>query len=206
MLNKGGRDRNCKEGSEESMKKAILTLIMVIILSGTFAANADTEWYSGHHEINDGDVYGEIWMHNDATADMWGGDVFQLGTLDSSELSMYSGTMDYLLVRGNSIVNIHSGDLNRLIVYTSGYYKYHEDDGTYEYIYDNGLVNLYAYDVLYHATNGNGWIDGKYIANDQYFVFEDISPTVYTSHINIVPEPTTFLLLGSGGILLRKRR
>ncbi len=114
--------------------------------------------------------------------------------------------MDYLMVRGNSVVNIQSGELNQLAIYTSGYYKYY-DDNTYEYIYDNGLVNLHAYDVDYHPIGEtDGWIEGKYIANDQYFVFDGISPTSYTSHINVVPEPSTLLLLSTGGLLVRRRR
>lgn len=190
------------------MKTKIFLIIVVTALIVAHPARADTEWYSGHHGINDGDVYGEIWMYNDSTADMWGGDVFQLGALDSSRFDMFGGIMDRLMVRGNSVVNIHNGELNQLAIYTSGYYKYYDDDNTYEYIYDNGLVNLHAYDVVYHAADGNGsgWIDGRYIANDQYFVFDGISPSVYASHINIVPEPATFLLLGLGSLVLRKKR
>jgi hypothetical protein len=186
--------------------KEIITILTVIILCGVCHVQADIVWDSGHHEIFDGDVYWEIWMENDATADMWGGDVYQLGTFDSSNFSMYGGTMDRLMVRGNSVVNIHSGELNQLAIYASGYYKYY-DDGTYEYIYDKGLVNLYAYDVVYHPIGEtNGWIDGKYIANDQYFVFDGISPTSYASNINIVPEPATILLLLPSVFLLRKKR
>jgi len=147
-----------------------------------------TVWTEGHHEIVDGDVYGEIWMLNDSTADMLGGDVFQLGSLDWSIFSMFEGTMDYLLVRHSSLVNIRGGDLGHLVIYD-----------------ENGLVNLYAYDVAYHPTGGgDGWMDGKYLINDQYFSFN--VDEVDISHINIVPEPASLLLLSLGGLLLRKKR
>jgi hypothetical protein len=182
------------------MKTKIFTILAVGMLFVVCPVQADTVWTSGHHEIFDGDFYGEIWMHNDATADMFGGDVIQLGALDSSSFSMYGGTMDRLMVRGNSVVNIHSGELNQLAIYESGYYKYY-DDGTYEYIYDNGLVNLYAYDVVYHPTDEyNGYIEGKYINNDQHFTFN--TGLSDTSHINIIPEPATVLLLSLGGLMV----
>jgi hypothetical protein len=150
---------------------------------------ADTVWDSGHHDILDGDVYGEIVMFNDATADMWGGDVFQLGTLDSSRFNMFAGTMDILMVRHNSIVDIYGGTLSLLHVYPD----------------ENGLVNLYARDVVYHPpVESNGWMEGRYIGNDQHFTF-DIAPSDI-SHINVVPEPATLFLLGLGGLLTRKIR
>jgi hypothetical protein len=171
------------------VKKEIITILTVIILCGVYQVQADTVWDSGHHEIVDGDVYGEIWMLNDSTADMWGGDVFQLGALDTSRFSMFAGMMDILMVRYDSIVNIYGGTLSFLHVYPD----------------ENGLVNLYAYDVVYHPTgNGGGWMEGNYIGNDQHFSFNIGEPE--TSHINIVPEPTTILLLCLGSILFRKKR
>ncbi|MCJ7728990.1 MAG: PEP-CTERM sorting domain-containing protein [Sedimentisphaerales bacterium] len=173
-------------------KKKILICLMVVLLSGTYLALADTGWDSGHHYILDGETYGEIWMYNDATADMLGGYVYQLGALDSSRFNMFAGTMDILMVRYNSIVNIYGGTLGSLNVYLD----------------ENGLVNLYAYDVAYHPTGGGyyhdcPWMGGKYIGNDQDFAFV-LSPAA-TSHINIIPEPTTLLLLGTGLISLLAR-
>jgi hypothetical protein len=174
------------------MKKAMISIgLVAVLMFGISPAWADTEWNSGHHDIWDGDIYAEIWMRNDATADMWGGNVYELGALDSSIFSMYGGTMDIFLVRHNSIVNIYGGDLSRLMVYGN----------------ENGMVNLYAKDIVYHTTGGywnNGWIEGSYL-NDIHFDF-DIPSIEVASHINIIPEPTTILLLGIGSILLRKRR
>jgi hypothetical protein len=154
-------------------------------------AQADTEWYSGHHEIVDGNVYGEIWMYNDCTADMCGGEVFQLGALDSSRFNMFGGTMDILLGRYDSIVNIHGGDLN-----SAG-------------LAEKAVMNLYAHDVVYHPTDGGddwstGWLEGKYCANDEYFVFE--FSTHDDSYLNVIPEPATLLLFGLGGLFLKRGR
>jgi hypothetical protein len=161
------------------------------MLAAACQVQADTVWESGHHEINDGDVYGEIWMYNDCTADMWGGDVFQLGALDSSKFNMFGGTMDILIGRYDSIVNIYAGDPSSVG------------------LAENAVMNLYAYDVVYHVTGGGddwstGWLEGKYYSGDEYFVF-DFS-THDASQLNIIPEPTSLLLLGLGGLLLRKSK
>jgi hypothetical protein len=171
------------------MRNLIRGMVGVIMLSYGLAW-ADG-WDSGHHDIYDGETYGEIWLHNDATADMWGGNVFQLGALDTSRFNMYDGTMNMLLVRYNSTVNIYGGTLNALNIYPN----------------ESGYVNLYADDVIFHSTGGHydrGWIEGKYISNNQYFDFDIVG--LGDSHINVVPEPMTFLLLGLGGIALKQKK
>jgi len=172
-----------------NMKMGIAGLIVFFL--GVLPAKADTVWDYGHHEINIGDMYGEIWMHNDATADMFGGYVQQLGTLDSSEFDMFGGTIYRMLIRYDSSVNIHGGTISSLIIY--------EDE--------NGVINLYAHDVTYYPTGGPvynlSWIDGYYNQGNIYFSY-DISGSDM-SNINVVPEPTTILLLGLGGLILRKK-
>jgi len=169
--------------------REIITAILVI-LAGAYPVRADTVWDSGYHEIFEDDVYGEIWMYNDATADMFGGDVFKLEAFDTTAFDMLGGQMTDLRVHDNGIANLHTGDLNRLG------------------ITENGLLNLYAYDVAHHATGGyydRGWIEGKYIINDLYFKFDFVQPDTF-SHINIIPEQATIFLLGLGGSFARKRR
>jgi hypothetical protein len=49
-----------------------------------------------------------------------------------------------------------------------------------------------------------GWLEGKYIGSNEYFSFD--FATYDNSHISIIPEPATILLLGIGSILFRKKR
>jgi len=153
------------------MRKIILTIL--VVLAGAYPAQADTVWLSGHHEIVDGDVYGEIYMYNDATATMFGGDVYKLETYDYSTFDVIDGIMGLLYVHENSTVNIHGCDLYALGA-----------TGV-------ALVNLYAYDVIYHPTGGHfdrGWIEGKYVVDDIPFSF-DLNHLDTFSHINVIPEP-----------------
>jgi len=74
---------------------------------------------------------------------------------------------------------------------------------------DFATINLYAYDVQFHATGGGEWgnkewIEGIYFSNNEPFALVLYNDDAY-SHVNIVPETATILLVGFGGILLRKR-
>ncbi len=168
--------------------KKIITPILIIIIFGINFIWADIIWTSGYHEISDINTYNEIWTYNHVTVNMLGGKVTQLGTFDTSRFNMFGGEMNYLLVHHNSIVNIYGGSLSHLIIYD-----------------ENGLVNLSAYNVIYHfATDKrDGRISGNYFSNDQYFTFDIHKNDI--SHVNIIPEPTTILLFGFTGFLLKRK-
>ena len=99
---------------------------------------------------------------------------------DSSTANIYGGEVSITLgADANSIVNVYSSDLIEKVS-----------------LWDNSTLNLYAYNVVHHATggySGDGWIEGKYILDDSQFIIDLIGDSF--SHINIIPEPTTFALL-----------
>jgi len=169
------------------MKTKIITIVAAVMLLEIGTVQADTVWISGHHEIVDGDVYGEIWMYNDCTLDILGGEIFRLAAYDTTFTDWFAGQMGTLWAEGGSIVNIYGGDLGDL------------------WATDNSSVILYAYDVT-HTTKGGYWDDGqvygKYYLDDSPFSF-DLYRDAY-SHITIIPEPATILLFGLGGLMLRK--
>jgi len=170
-------------------RKKIMTILVVIMLFGVGRVQADTVWTEGYHEINDGDVYGEIWMYNDATADMFGGDVGKLETFDVTGFDMLGGEVDRLYVHDYSTVNIFGGTLYTL-------------EAT-----ENSLFYIYAYDVTYDPLGGgysNGWLEGTYFSDDSRFGFSLFAQDTYL-HITVIPEPSTILLLSLGGLLVRRR-
>jgi len=164
-------------------------MISAAILAVVGPAQADTVWLSGHHEILDGEEYFEIWMYNDATADMFGGDVYKLEMFDTSAFDMLGGVMDIIIMRNNSVSYIRGGNLGALASI------------------ENSSVYLYAYDVIHHPTGGHydgGWVEGKYISDNNPFSFSFYGDRDYPQ-LTIVPEPVTLLLLGFGALLIRKR-
>ena len=110
-----------------------------------------------------------------------------LGAYDHGISNVYGGTIDHIGVVGSGEVNIYSG----LIIDSLS-------------AYESSILNLHAYNFYYDPTGGDydgGKITGNWILDDVYF---DIS--LYGSetflHINVVPEPTMFILFGIGSLML----
>ncbi|MDH4240782.1 MAG: PEP-CTERM sorting domain-containing protein [Phycisphaerae bacterium] len=150
---------------------------------------AGTVWESGHHEIFDVEVYGELDIYNDVTLDIFGGDILRLAAFDTTITDWHDGTMDVLWVNDNSIVNIYGGSLEEMAAI------------------ENGQINLYAYDIVHTTTGGHygiGQVMGYYYSDNSYFCF-DLGNLETYSRINIIPEPSTLILISLGLLFLRKR-
>jgi len=173
---------------ENKIIKTFLPVLFILSVA-TSPLRAATWWDSGYHVINDGDVYGEVFLQNDASVDVFGGTILQLKTLDLSTANIFGGEMDRLFTFDNSFVNIYGGTLDWLGAFP------------------DSMVYLYAYDVTYHLTGGlenRPWAEGTYYSNSTSFSF-----TLYDeysfSHVVVIPEPISFLLFGLGALFLRKR-
>ncbi|HLB74290.1 MAG TPA: hypothetical protein VJJ98_09755 [Sedimentisphaerales bacterium] len=177
-------------------RKEILMILVGLMLVGVYPVKGDLVFESGRSTFDDSyPFWAEVWVINDAVLDMTGGEIGKLGTSDFATINLYSGTVDWLWTGERSIdesvVNIWGGDINWLAAYR------------------DTAVNLYAYDVQFHATGGGEWgnkewIEGIYFSNNEPFALVLYNDDAY-SHVNIVPETATILLVGFGGILLRKR-
>jgi hypothetical protein len=171
--------------------KRILAISIVVMLLGYYPVLAGVWWESGHLEINEGDIYdGEFFMIDHGSVDVFGGVIGKLETMDYSTGNIYGGKIDMLWTGDDTIVNIYGGALDWLACFP------------------NSEVRLYAHDTIYHPEGGlydNPWLEGKYLRDNSTFYFTLYGDQVY-AQLSIVPEPTTLLLLGLGGIMIRNRK
>lgn len=136
---------------------------------------------------------------------------------------MHSPLLDR--VRDDSLVTVSGGSIARTIVaYNNSLIDISGGTiGGYLYSYQNGTVNLYGNDFGvgeqtlsygdslrdYGVINGDfltGKItgtlqDGSRLSNQFYISLNDLN-----ADIIIIPEPATVLLVGAGGLLLRRKR
>ncbi|MBN1795667.1 MAG: PEP-CTERM sorting domain-containing protein [Sedimentisphaerales bacterium] len=166
--------------------KAVISLIVFLC----FTTKGDLIFDSGYNVFDESyGYYDEVSVINDAILDVMGGEAGKLETRGTATANLYSCDIDWLWTYDNSIANIYEGDIDWLAAY------------------GNSSINLYAYDVIYHSTGGGGgndpWLEGNYYSDNSYF-----SVWLYYQayqHINIVPEPATFLLFCAGAVLLRRK-
>lgn len=175
------------------MKTRIVLNIVGILLVVTCTLNADLIFDSGYNTYIDDDGYNfEVWVTNNAILDVLGGEIGKLETTDTATTNIYNTEIDWLWTGNNSIANVYGNNINWLAAY------------------ENSLVNIYAYDVVYHPTGGGEygnkeWLEGTYYVDNSPFSLWLYNDGAY-QHINIIPEPATFILFGLGGLFLKKRR
>ncbi len=174
------------------VKKKIFLVAVVLVLGVSLPAQADLVFESGYNTYDDSDGYNsEVWVTNDAILDVSGGEMTKLEINNYGAANIFEGANIDSLVSAyqaeDTLINIYGGDIDNLIAYN-----------TCE-------VHLYAYDVTYHPdVYDSGWIEGVYISNNEPFLF---SLGLWTyPNLTVIPEPTTFLLFGLGGLLLRRRK
>ena len=173
------------------MRKIILTICLVMLVKACPVSAA--LWYSsGYNTFTDSDPQGEeIFVENDAILDFLSGNAAGLRVIHTATTNIYGGSITYdLYTSEDSITNIYLVDLEIL---TSSH---------------NSIVNFYAYDVDFYSTGGisdDGYMTGKFYQDDTSFLI-NFKNTETVSHVNIVPEPSTLLLLSLGGLFLRKRK
>ena len=118
------------------MKMKIIALVALVTVLSVGQVEAATWWDSGHHVVSDSDVYGEVFLENDASVDVLGGSILKLETFNVSTADISGGGMDSLWTNDDTVASIYGGTLEWLAAS------------------ENSTVNLYAYDITYYPTGG----------------------------------------------------
>jgi len=171
------------------MRKMIVTILLVVLLMGTRQARAVNVDFYTDDTITEG-VYDVVRTHNDATVDMTGGlietylELYDTSTFNANGGALYDG------------VGIRLFDST-----TINFYKIETSANRIEAV-GTAEINIFGYGFNYVGDILNGyWED-----NMSFSLYIRNETTQSVINLHEVPEPTTCLLLGMGGILLRKRK
>ena len=169
-------------------------------------------------------------LYNSSTVNVYEGALIGLGSgilmdmYDSSTLNIYGGTVGlFLYTHDSSTVNLYAGLLGISYIFDSStvnVYAGHVEDWIHNIVVEpTATVNIYGYGFEYTPYGywmepiggiGEGWWITKltgYSFNGAPIIIEGLPDPATNDNINLIPEPTTVLLLGLGGLaLLRKPR
>ena len=171
------------------MKRKIIFTMLGVLLFCTELAQA-TDFYSDV-TIQNGDVYtsSTINLHDTATINMTGGIVADIRPLDTSILNMSGGSLGGLWLANASTANLRGGTI-----------------GLVEAL-DQSIVNIYGYGFTSTPYGTADLLSGFWENNSPFDIQlrrTHLPDVHYVLHE--VPEPATFLLVGVGCALLRKKK
>jgi hypothetical protein len=183
--------------------------------------NGDHYWYVDADETSVIDISGgeveELWTFESSTADVGGGESWRLYALDDSTINVADGKVWELFSEDNSSISITGGEVEWLSV----------SFNSEVIISDGRITNLWAQDSSVVDITGQDFSYDPYFYWDALreeweglltgFWYDDTPLSIITwdegtyDHITLhdeaqpAPEPTTLLLLGLGGLLLRRK-
>jgi hypothetical protein len=173
----------------------------VITDGGVHVYNAATFNFSG------GTMYGGgIEAHDQSTVNITSS-VKGVGVFDNATVNIFNNA-NVSMADTYGVLNVYGGTIGQLSGYASAIVNLHGGDITnYISVEPSGSINVFGYDLAKTDTGGTygyGQITGFW--QDALPFTINLAGSGAYSAINLIPEPTTLLLLGIGAFLLRKSR
>ena len=204
--------------------KILLMMVLLVVVSGG-------RLKATHHLIEDGDYFGNLALDNSDTLLMTGGEGDDLVMSGSSVATIENtnpiigeedGGIWEVNVSSSSIFNLNGGEINSLEAYWYGTINMTGGEMGEIALYSHNLFNLSGGQVgQLTITSVESWaiLDGYgfseyvpgnpitgYWHDDTAFSIDLIDDGISTyGQIIFIPEPVSVLLLGIGGLILRKR-
>jgi hypothetical protein len=151
-----------------------------------------------------------LFSYESSTANLSGNDhsnPFAISAEDNSIINfsgIAKGSEVYVL--NAAMMNITGGAIQDLSAYNSGVINIYAGDIFDVWAQDNTTVNIFGHDLIKTSTGGPlgwGYVQGIYNNQSSFNIYFSNSDAY--SHVNLIPEPVTILLLGVGGLFLRKK-
>jgi len=181
---------------------------VIILLMMVGAARANLVFDSGYNTYDESYGYNaEVWAINDAILDVFGGQIGKLEYDNNANGNIYAGTIDWFYGVDSSIVGIYDGTISWLWTGNNSVVSIHGGQLGIFTAYPDSIVKLYARDTIYHMSGGidnRPWIEGVYLISEEPFNFSFYDDDDYLQ-VQIVPEPSTILLISFGILLLKKK-
>jgi len=137
--------------------------------------------------LSGGEIYAlDVW-DSASTYISGSASIFAPRVSDFGNLNMSGGTVDHLGAIESGTINLYGGSISDYLV-----------------ALDSGIVNVYGRDLVKTSSGGAygyGQVYGLWL-DDTPFSINLNGPGTY-SHITLIPEPTSLLLLALGGLLSR---
>ncbi len=163
--------------------------------SSSLSGSSLSSWGSGNFNLNGGSYQGTLgsWEYGHNVLNAGQLTVTLASFYDYVITDVYGGniTWDFMSLHGYSVLNIYGGDIG----FNNGFN-----------LHEAAEINVYYSSIIRHKPEDpHSLIIGYHLLDGSEFMLDQFTQSEI-DQINFVPEPATFLLLGLGAVMLRRRR
>jgi hypothetical protein len=200
----------------------IIAIVVFWVLGSTSSVRAELTLITEDTQITSADTYYGVEVRDSwsgqTMVDMFGGHLFEAHIYDTSSFNLYEGSVVGIDLYILSNAGIYGGNALGLATWNRSTLNLYGGSIGWFTAWDDSMINMYGYGFAYSPGEcigvpgciGNGGKISGYWQNGSTFevLLNDVSGNHTYDHIvfHEIPEPASVLLLGLGGLLLRRRQ